>query len=102
MFDKDFTKKLSFNTQLDYLVFVDDKFNSNQKLPLWNATVSYALTKNRSNLLKLVLIDLLDKNINIDRRSTINYFEETESESLGRYIILSFTHKLGGTKKKAK
>ncbi|MDO6854106.1 outer membrane beta-barrel protein [Cellulophaga lytica] len=102
MFDKDFTKKLSFNTQLDYLVFVDDKFKSNQKLPLWNATISYALTKNRSNLLKLVLIDLLDKNINIDRRSTINFFEETESESLGRYIILSFTHKLKGTKKKTK
>ncbi|PKB44918.1 outer membrane receptor protein involved in Fe transport [Cellulophaga sp. RHA19] len=102
MFDKDFTKKLSFNTQLDYLVFVDDKFESNQKLPLWNATVSYALNKNRSNLLKLVLIDLLDKNINIARRSTINYFEETESESLGRYVILSFTHKLKGTKKKTK
>lgn len=102
MFDKDFTKKLSFNTQLDYLVFIDDKFKSNQKLPLWNATISYALTKNRSNLLKLVLIDLLDKNINIDRRSTINFFEETESESLGRYIILSFTHKLKGTKKKTK
>ncbi|WP_077402870.1 outer membrane beta-barrel protein [Cellulophaga omnivescoria] len=102
MFDKDFTKKLSFNTQLDYLVFVDDKFKSNQKLPLWNSTISYAFSKNKSNILKLVLIDLLDKNINIERRSTINYFEETESESLGRYIILSFTHKLRGTKKKTK
>ena len=102
MFDKDFNKRLNFNTQLDYIIYVDDKFSSNQKLPLWNATVSYAFSKNRSNLLKLVFIDLLDKNIDITRRSTANYFEETESQSLGRYIILSFTHKLKGTKKKAK
>lgn len=50
-------------------------------------------------MLKLVLIDLLDKNVDFERRSTANSFEETTSESLGRYVILSFIYRLGSGKK---
>ena len=101
MFDLDITEKLNFNTQFDYVIYTDDKFTSNQELPIWNASVSYAFSKN-NNILKLVLIDLLDKNIDLYRRSTQNFFEETTSESLGRYVILSYTYRLNGYKKKKK
>ncbi|WP_170146744.1 outer membrane beta-barrel protein [Maribacter vaceletii] len=100
MVDYDFTKKLNFNTQFDYIIYKDNKFSSDQKLPLWNATLSYAFSNKKNDILKLVLIDLLDKNVDIYRNSTINFFEETTSESLGRYIILSFTHRLNRGKKK--
>ena len=101
MFDLDITKKLNFNTQFDYIIFTDDKFDSNQELPIWNASLSYALSKN-NNIFKLVFIDLLNKNIDIYRRSTQNYFEETTSESLGRYVILSYTYRLNNQRKKGK
>lgn len=101
MFDLDITKKLNFNTQFDYVIYSDDKFTSNQELPIWNASVSYAFSKN-NNILKLVLIDLLDKNIDLYRRSTQNYFEETTSESLGRYVVLSYTYRLNGNRKNKK
>ena len=48
-------------------------------------------SRNSHNIFKLVLIDLIDKNVGFERRSTTNNFEETTSESLGRYIILSLT-----------
>lgn len=98
MLDIDFTKKLNFNTQFDYIIYADDKFSDNQEIPLLNASTSYAFSKN-NNIVKLLLIDLLNKNVNISRKSTQNYFEETISESLGRYVILSYTYKLNGGKK---
>ena len=101
-FDYDVSKKLNINTQFDYLIFNDNKFDSIDNLPLWNAAVSYAFSKNKNNVVKLLFIDLLDKNVDIYRRSTINYFEETTTDSLGRYVILSYTYRLKNQKKRKK
>lgn len=100
MFDYDFNKKLNANTQFDYFVFLDNQFVSNIRIPLWNAAISSNVSNNQNHIAKLVLIDLLDKNVDIYRRSTTNFFEETTSESLGRYIILSYTYRLNGGKKR--
>jgi hypothetical protein len=98
MIDVDLVKKLNFNTQLDYIIYDDENFGIRQELPIWNAAMSYSLA-NKNHVLKLVLIDLLNKNVDIFRRSTINFFEETTSQSLGRYIIVSYTFKLNANKK---
>ena len=102
--DYNFTNQLNVNSQFDYIIFSDDAFTSNQKLPLWNAAISYSFSQKKNSIIKLVLIDLLNKDVDIYRRSTTNYFEETTSQSLGRYIILSYTYKLNGsgTKKKSR
>lgn len=102
MFDYDLTSKLNINTQFDYIVFSDNQFSSNTTLPIWSAAFSYNLSKNKKNICKLLLIDLLNKNVDVYRRSTTNYFEETTSESLGRYVILSYTYKLNSKPKKQK
>ncbi|AUC20673.1 hypothetical protein BTO15_00440 [Polaribacter sejongensis] len=99
MVDFDFSKRLNVNTQFDYLVYTDNKFLIQQEIPIWNAAISYALTP-KNNIIKLVLIDLLDKNIDVYRRSTLNYFEETNLQSLGRYVVLSYTFKINSGKKK--
>ncbi|MEW4925319.1 hypothetical protein [Algibacter sp. 2305UL17-15] len=99
-FDFEASKALNLNTQLDYIIFSDNKFTNNQELPIWNAAISYAFSGNKKNILKLVLIDILDKNVDIFRRSTVNYFEETTTASLGRYVILSYTYKLNGGKRR--
>ena len=95
--DYDFTEKLNFNTQFDYFVFSDNQFATDLQLPIWNMAISYSIG-NGPNSLKLVFIDLLDKNVDFERRSTTNFFEETTSESLGRYMILSYTYRLGNRK----
>lgn len=100
--DYDISKKLNVNTQFDYVIFTDNQFSSKQVLPIWNGAISYNFSNNRNNILKLVLIDLLNKNVDVYRRSTTNYFEETNSESLGRYIILSYIYTLRNGMKKEK
>ena len=100
-FDIKLNKKLNANTQLDYFIYNDSRFQSDQKIPLWNSAISYAFNSN--NIMKLIFIDLLNKNIDIDRRSSTNYFEETTTKSLGRYIIISYTYRLNnGMSKKNK
>ncbi|WP_299098235.1 outer membrane beta-barrel protein [uncultured Winogradskyella sp.] len=95
--DYDVIEKLNFNTQFDYFVYSDNQFDTNLFLPIWNMAFSYTI-ENR-HIFKLVLIDLLDKNVDFERRSTTNYFEQTTSESLGRYVILSYTYRLGSKNK---
>lgn len=101
MIDFDVTKKFNINTQLDYIVYTDNSFSIQQEIPIWNAAMSYSISKN-NNIVKLVLIDLLDKNVDVFRRSTQNYFEETNLQSLGRYVVLSYTYKLNSGKRKKK
>jgi len=93
-FDYDISKKLNFNSQFDYYNYKDNKFNSNQNIPFLNASVSYTFTKNNNGIIKLLFIDILDKNLDIVRKSTVNYFEETTNQILGRYFILSMTMRL--------
>ncbi len=99
-FDYDISKRFNINTQFDYFLYADSNFHSNQKIPFWNAGISYAITKQNNGILKLLFIDILDKNIDIERRSNINYFEETMNQMLGRYFLVSFTLRLNGNGKK--
>jgi hypothetical protein len=45
---------------------------------------------------------LLDKNIDVERKSTLNFFEETNLQRLGRYVVLSYTFKLNAGNKKSR
>ena len=102
MVDFDVTKRFNVNTQFDYIIYADNNFSIRQELPIWNAAMSYSISP-KNNIVKLVFIDLLNRNIDVFRRSTLNYFEETNLQSLGRYIVLSYTYRLNnGSRKKKK
>lgn len=104
--DYDLSKKFTINSQFDYFVYTDDKSTENNTLvlPLWNAALSYSFTPKKNNVIKLLLIDMLNKNVDVHRRSSVNYYEETITESLGMYAVVSYTYRLnnGSTKKKSK
>jgi len=74
----------------------------NFSIPSINAEINYYfLTGNRA-ILTLAAVDLLDKNTGWSQISNINYLMQTHSNTIGRYIILSFKYrfnKLGGNKK---
>ena len=93
-FDYDITKKLNFNTNFDYHIFKDSNFDEIIETPFLNASISYAVTKDNNGILKFLMIDLFNQKIDIQRRSTLNYFEETTKFGLGRYFIMSFSYRL--------
>jgi len=43
-------------------------------------------------------LDILNKNIGIERTSSDNYFQETYKDVLGNYYMFSLTYNLNGNK----
>lgn len=67
-----------------------------ERIPLWTASVSKYLLKQKRGELKLTVFDLLNRNLGIERSAQINYVQEQRITSLGRYAMLSFTYNLQG------
>lgn len=94
--DWDISEKLNLNSQFKYDIYTDDSFNDKQKVPIWNASVSYSFLKSNAVNLKFTAIDILNNNIGLIRNSANNYFEEVQREVLGSYFMLSLTYNLNG------
>ncbi|RNL87897.1 TonB-dependent receptor [Sinomicrobium pectinilyticum] len=73
-------------------------FIRNNKLPddfeksslLWNMDISWLFLKDKRGELKFRVFDLLKQNRNINRIATQNYIEDTQSNNLQQYFMLSF------------
>jgi len=61
---------------------------------VWNASVSVPLFRRQATL-SLKAYDILDQAKNVRVASTDNYYTETSNNTLGRYIMLSFTWRFG-------
>ncbi len=61
---------------------------------IWNASVSTPLFKRRATL-ALKAYDILDRGKNLTVSDTANYHQEVLNNTLGRYIMLSFTYRFG-------
>ena len=61
---------------------------------VWNASLSTPLFRRQATL-SLKAYDLLDQARNLRVATTDNYYQETRNNTLGRYVILSFTWRFG-------
>ena len=61
---------------------------------VWNATMSLPVLK-RTGTIALKAYDILDQAKNLTVTDTENYHQEVRNNTLGRYIILSFTWRFG-------
>ncbi|HTD93621.1 MAG TPA: outer membrane beta-barrel protein [Chitinophagaceae bacterium] len=66
----------------------------NQNFWLWNAGIGKKFLKNRAGELKLSVFDLLKQNQSIVRTVSENYIEDSQSEVLQQYFMLTFTYNL--------
>ena len=86
-------KDWTIGTSFDYTVYHGDDFGNQRQVPMWNASISKPIMKSRGTI-EFSARDLLNQAIGIDRRSTLNYIEDVEINSLGRYFMLSFSYSL--------
>ncbi len=66
----------------------------NQKFGLWNAAVGKKFLKNQVGELKLSVFDLLKQNQSILRTVDARYIEDSQSQVLQQYFLLTFTYNL--------
>ncbi|QCX40289.1 hypothetical protein FF125_18220 [Aureibaculum algae] len=96
--DWNITNRFNIDSQFKYEIYQDSNFDSDQSIPIWNASVSYAFLKGNSLNVKLSALDILNKSIGLIRDSNTNYYQEVNREVLGNYYMLSLTYILNASK----
>jgi hypothetical protein len=66
----------------------------NQTIPLWGASLSKIMLKNKRGELKFNVYDLLNQNKSITRTVDQNSIVDTRTQVLTQYFLLSFTYNL--------
>ncbi len=91
----------SFAATADVTNYNAKTFNDMVNIPLIGAEVSFYFLKNNRGMLMLAGTDILNKNTGIERVSEMNYLRETRSNTIGRYIMLSFKYRLNKFQEKS-
>jgi hypothetical protein len=87
-----FLKNYQFNTSFNYYSYNSETTSFSQTIPIWNVSVSRFLLKNNVGELKIGVTNLLDQSLSINQTATANYLQQTTSNNLGRYFMVSFTY----------
>ncbi|MCD4747477.1 MAG: hypothetical protein K8R58_14365, partial [Bacteroidales bacterium] len=70
-------------------------FGESFTIPLLNAGISYYFMKGNKASVTIHGYDLLDKSTSISQKATTNYLIQTESNILGRRVMLIFKMRFG-------
>lgn len=64
----------------------------NQSISLWNAAIGYKFLKDKQAELRLTVYDLLNQNNSVSRTNTDSYIQDSQTNVLNRYYMLTFTY----------
>ena len=90
------TDKWELSSSIDYTIFSAETFGERREVPIWKASLTRFIFKNKRGRLSLSAFDILNKNIGINRNSQLNYVQEERVLSLGRHIMLNFAYSIAG------
>ncbi len=88
------TKNWNFEATADISRYTAESFGETVNIPLIGAEVNRYFLRNNRGTLTLRCFDLLNQNKIVQRLSELNYLREIRSNSMGRYIMLTFTWRL--------
>lgn len=92
-------KHLVFNTEANHQYNAGLSAGYNQNYILWNAALGYKFLKNNAAELRFTVFDLLGQNNSVSRTFTDVYNEDTRSNVLTRYYMVTFTYNFRNYKK---
>jgi uncharacterized membrane protein YgcG len=89
-----FFKKLVLQVEYSSSIFTGLTATFNQNINLLNGAVAFKFLKDNSAELRLFVFDALNQNQSIQRNITETYIEDTRSNILQRYYMLTFTYNI--------
>lgn len=88
------TKNWNFEASADITRYTAKSFGESLNIPLIGGEISRYFLKNNRGTLTLRGFDLLNQNKIVQRMGDLNYLREIRSNSMGRYIMLTFSYRL--------
>lgn len=89
-----FYKGFVFNTELNHQLFTGLSDGFNQNFLLWNLGLGKKFLKNNQAEIRLSVFDVLGQNTSVNRTITEVYAQDTRSNVLTRYFMLTFSWNL--------
>ena len=87
-----FWKGIVFRNEINFTAYSGLGDGFNQSFVLWNASIAKKIFKNEVGEIKLSVFDLLNQNNQISRNATETYIEDSQSNVLTHYLMLTFTY----------
>ncbi|PSR54508.1 TonB-dependent receptor [Adhaeribacter arboris] len=87
-----FGKGLVLQTDFTQRIYSGLSSSFNQSYSLWNLSVGKKFFPKQNGDLRLLVYDLLNQNNSIQRNIYPTYIEDTETKTLRRYFMLTFTY----------
>lgn len=84
---------LTLSTDLEYTATTGYSAGYDTRSWMWNAEVSYSFLRNRNATVSVRAYDILNQKSNVRRNITANYIDDTEYNSLTRYVMVSFSYR---------
>jgi Outer membrane protein beta-barrel family/Carboxypeptidase regulatory-like domain len=91
----------TLQSNLDVQQYNQSFDNIYYNIPLWTAGITRFFGEQKKLRISLNVFDILNKNNGINRTSTLNYNEVSQSNALGQYFMLSMSYNIKGFKKKS-
>ncbi|RQO31124.1 hypothetical protein DBR32_10495 [Taibaiella sp. KBW10] len=88
------TAKWNFTTSGTITHYTARSFDRPVTVPVLSAELTRYIFANQRGAISLRAFDLLDKNKAVQRISQLNYLMEQRSNTIGRYLMLSFSYRL--------
>ncbi len=81
-------------SDFDYTFYAGQAQGQNVSIPLLDASVAKQIFKNHSGEIKLSVHDILNQNKGVTFTRTDNYLQQSQTNILRRYLLLTFTYNL--------
>jgi hypothetical protein len=95
-------KGFYLNSNLNYRVFVNDRFGFNQHIPILNLSAYKILGKEQRWEIRGTLYDALNRNLGISQSAFQNFVSTERVQTISRYAMFSLTYNMRGVKAQMK
>jgi hypothetical protein len=97
-----FMNRMFLETNINYSLFRNDRFDFDQSIAIWNASVRRIVGKSNRIEVRLAAFDLLNQRLNIQQSGSQNYVINSVAPTLARYFMLSLSYNVRGYENKLK
>lgn len=85
---------INFTSDINHNFYIGYDDQAGQPSTMWNASLSKTLFKNSATL-KVKVYDILKEAKNLTRTTTENYIQDVINNTLGQYVMVTFTWRFG-------